>query len=87
MRLLFSALAVITAAAAFGAPAAAQNYPWCEILTGKAGGAQNCGFVSYQQCMATAQGTGAFCEPNTQYVPPVARTPATRTKHHKQSNS
>jgi Protein of unknown function (DUF3551) len=71
MKLLLSALAVIAASAAPGAPAHAQNYPWCALYNGGgAGGGTNCGFVSFAQCMATARGLGSFCYMNTQYVPP-----------------
>jgi hypothetical protein len=63
--------ALIGAAAVLATPAHAQNYPWCAIYTGGAvGGGTNCGFVSYEQCMATARGLGSFCYRNTQYVPP-----------------
>jgi hypothetical protein len=35
------------------------------------GGATNCGFTTFQQCLATVSGIGGFfCEPNTQYRPP-----------------
>jgi hypothetical protein len=65
--LLFS-LGIIAVTAATGAPAQAQNYPWCASYdTGDE--AHNCGFVSYEQCMATVRGIGGFCEVNTQYQP------------------
>ena len=32
--------------------AAAQNYPWCASGSCK-GGARSCGFVSFEQCMAS----------------------------------
>jgi hypothetical protein len=38
-------------------------------LVGAAGGAQNCGFVSFAQCMATVSGIGGFCVQNTMYQP------------------
>jgi len=46
--------------------AQAQNYPWCAQYTTR-GGARNCGFVSWQQCMATVSGVGGFCERNYMY--------------------
>ncbi len=47
------------------APAHAQNYPWCAQYSGRAlGGATNCGFVSFAQCMATVSGIGGFCVQN-----------------------
>jgi len=57
--------------------AAAQNYPWCAQLNLR-GGARNCGFVSWEQCMATVSGIGGFCEQNFLYRPmserPIRRT-------------
>ncbi|HKA73726.1 MAG TPA: DUF3551 domain-containing protein [Xanthobacteraceae bacterium] len=46
--------------------AQAQNYPWCAQYTTR-GGARNCGFVSWQQCMATVSGVGGFCVRNYMY--------------------
>jgi hypothetical protein len=41
-------------------------YPWCAIYTGpNADGAENCSFISYEQCMQTATpGSGAYCTRN-----------------------
>ena len=70
-RLLFI-LAVSVVAAGLSAPAQAQNYPWCAAYdTGDQ--ALNCGFVSYEQCMATVSGIGGYCEVNTQYQPLAKR--------------
>lgn len=50
-------------------PSAAEIYrPWCAQYTGSRSGATNCGFVSYQQCMATAFGAGAYCVQNPWYL-------------------
>jgi Protein of unknown function (DUF3551) len=71
IKLSISALAFAAAAAALASPAQAQNYPWCALYSGGgAGGGTNCGFVSFEQCMATARGLGSFCYRNTQYIPP-----------------
>jgi uncharacterized protein DUF3551 len=71
MKISLLTLALVAAVAALSTPAHAQNYPWCAIYNGGAvGGGTNCGFVSYEQCMATARGLGSFCTRNTQYVPP-----------------
>jgi Protein of unknown function (DUF3551) len=65
------ALAFVALTAALASVASAQNYPWCALYNGGGvGGETNCGFVSYEQCMATANGLGKFCVRNTQYVPP-----------------
>ncbi len=49
--------------------AAAQNYPWCAQYS-KGGDEQNCGFVSFEQCMETVRGIGGFCIQNNTYQPP-----------------
>ncbi len=67
----FLLLALVGAATMLGSPARAQNYPWCAQYSGRAlGGAQNCGFVSFAQCMATVWGIGGFCVQNNMYQPP-----------------
>jgi hypothetical protein len=66
---LFTAFCVVLGAA--GAPITAQaeiEYPWCAQYSGDETGGRNCGFVSYEQCMATARGAGANCEVNLFYV-------------------
>ena len=71
MRLLLLMLGIVTGAVSFGSGAQAQNYPWCAVYGGAdTGGGTNCGFVTFEQCMATRSGMGGFCERNTQYVPP-----------------
>jgi len=48
--------------------AAAEIYrPWCAQYTGR-GAARNCGFTSYEQCMLTARGAGAYCVQNPWYL-------------------
>jgi len=76
---------ILFAAIAFSTGAQAQNYPWCaEYGGGEMGGGMNCGFTTYEQCMATLSGMGGFCNRNTQYVPPPGPTPATPyPRHHK----
>ena len=62
-------LAVASLSAVIDArPAAAEVYrPWCAQYYGRDGGT-NCGFISYEQCMMTAQGAGAFCVQNPWYL-------------------
>ena len=61
MKSSLSMLALVAAALTLATPAHAQNYPQCAIYSGgAAGGGTNCGFVSYEQCMATASGLGSF---------------------------
>jgi len=81
MRFLLSAL--VGAVMVLGTPAHAQNYPWCAQYSGRAlGGAMNCGFVSFAQCMATVSGIGGFCVQNTMYQPPQQR-PRKKTRKKK----
>jgi hypothetical protein len=68
MKIAVFVLAVLAATAVIGTTAEAQNYPWCEYIHGT-GGARNCGFISFAQCMQSAQGAGADCRPNNQYEP------------------
>ncbi len=42
-------------------------YPWCAVENGKGGGATNCGFVTYGQCLATISGIGGYCYENPAY--------------------
>ena len=37
--------------------AQAQNYPWC---TNGTSGSRNCGFISYEQCLASVSGRAGF---------------------------
>lgn len=81
-------IGVVVAAAAMAASSAsrAQNYPWCSNFHDGAG--TNCGFSTYEQCMATARGSGGYCAPNDLYVAPQAAAhsgPAKR-KHRTQNS-
>ncbi len=87
MKALLLLTGILLAAAATRTPAEAQNYPWCAYYSGRAGGT-NCGFTSYEQCMATVSGIGGFCSVNTQYVPPPGpHTPAVYRRHKRPSHS
>jgi uncharacterized protein DUF3551 len=73
-KMRFVLLSLVGAVMMLGTPAHAQNYPWCAQYSGRAlGGAQNCGFVSFAQCMATVSGIGGFCVQNNMYRPPQQR--------------
>ncbi len=77
MRGVALAVAALLLGAAMTARAQAQNYPWCAVYD-EGGPAYNCGFVTRQQCLATVQGVGGFCEQNLQYrpaFPPGRRAP------------
>jgi hypothetical protein len=49
-----------------GESAQAREYPWCARYDWST---YNCGFVSFQQCLATISGIGGRCEQNPRYVP------------------
>lgn len=51
--------------------AQAQNYPWCAHYGNGTGGAMNCGFSTFEQCLETVHGIGGFCERNDWYQPPA----------------
>jgi hypothetical protein len=60
------AMLLLTAATAVQA----REYPWCARYDWTTA---NCGFVTFQQCLATISGIGGRCEPNPRYVPPKQR--------------
>ena len=66
MKPLLFVFAIVIVSAASGHRAVAQNYPWCADY---ASGVSNCGFVTFEQCLATLSGMGGFCNRNTQYTP------------------
>lgn len=74
MRLIAISLAFAAGTLASVSAARAQNYPWCANFADGAG--VNCGFSSYEQCMATSRGSGGACTKNPQYVPPQAAAPS-----------
>jgi uncharacterized protein DUF3551 len=70
MRIRLSLLsAVVLLTLTCGTGANAENYPWCAQYSGDAGGGRNCGFVSWQQCLATVSGIGGFCWQNPMFRP------------------
>ncbi len=71
MTLIRALLAVLTLAAVapIGATSShAETYrPWCvQYGGGGRGGGTNCGFISFEQCMMTSQGSDV-CRPNPFY--------------------
>ena len=71
MRLALAALSTLAVATAYVGPmrsAQARDYPWCAQYSERSGGGRNCGFVSFEQCQATAMGAGAWCQPNPRYT-------------------
>jgi hypothetical protein len=78
MKAFFFVSALLVGIGGISTLADAQNYPWCAYYSGGMGGARNCGFSTYEQCMATISGNGGYCARNTQYVPFVRYHPSTR---------
>ncbi len=66
---------ILVATGFLATQADAQNYPWCAYYSGGRGGGTNCGFTTFDQCMANVSGIGGYCALNTQYVPPPRRRP------------
>ncbi|WP_424630443.1 DUF3551 domain-containing protein [Bradyrhizobium sp. SYSU BS000235] len=72
MRTILLAFATVAAASALNAGAAqARDYPFC-LVSGPGPG--DCKYDTYDQCLATASGTGKYCQPN--YWLPENRTGA-----------
>ena len=91
MKTAVFVLTMACATVAIGTPAQAQNYPWCAYWHGT-GGARNCGFVSFEQCMESARGMGNDCRQNTQYEPPPGEhgstaVPGAHPRHKSHKNS
>ena len=72
MRRILPLLALsLLAFLADSAPSQADiTYPWCAQYNGGRGGSRNCGFWTYEQCMATVWGAGGYCETNAMYRGP-----------------
>jgi hypothetical protein len=81
MRLLLFILGISVAIVGIGSRAEAQNYPCCAIYDDALGG-ENCGFLTFEQCMETARGLASLRQPNTQYVPPPGPHPLSRVYRH-----
>ena len=80
LGLTLFALAALAASQLLAPAASAETYyPWCARYGGDMGGASNCGFSTYEQCMATVSGIGGFCEKNLFYTGAAAR-PAKRAR-------
>jgi hypothetical protein len=57
----FAIASILLTTLVLGTDAAAAA-PWCTEAV--KGGGTNCGFYSFQQCMASASGNGGFCRQN-----------------------
>ncbi|MGA7485710.1 MAG: DUF3551 domain-containing protein [Xanthobacteraceae bacterium] len=69
IRVAFALLAVCVLTVIDARPSDAANRPWCVQYQGSRGGALNCSFTSFQQCMMTGgPGTGGVCVQNPWYL-------------------
>jgi hypothetical protein len=77
-----AALSVVVSAAALDAwttaTAGQRTAPWCANLGGRDGG-WDCGYYSFEQCMATARGLSGNCQPNP-WVLDAPRPPPRRAR-------
>jgi hypothetical protein len=80
MRLMLFMLGISVGVVGIGNRAKAQNYPWCAEYAGTPDGPVNCGFVSFEQCLATVRGVGGFCVRNNTYQPPPGPHQSTRAQ-------
>jgi hypothetical protein len=71
MKFALSLLGALIVTAAIGTQAHADG-PWCAYYSAPFY-ATNCGFHTYEQCLATVSGVGGYCQPNTMYVAPPGR--------------
>ena len=73
MTMIGNAVSVATAFMVLTAidarPATAEVYrPWCVQYFGGLSGGTTCAFDSFEQCMETARGNGAYCYQNPWYL-------------------
>ena len=59
-----------------------DNTRWCAEYAPSMGGT-NCGFFTWEQCMATVSGIGGFCVPNQFYNPCGPAGPARRISRYR----
>jgi len=74
MRLLLFILGVFATITCIENPAEARDYPWCAYYNFfDRGGARNCGFATFQQCLAAVSGVGGNCGPSPYYQTPYSQ--------------
>jgi hypothetical protein len=64
-HLLFAGALAMAALAQAGSTAQAREYPWCARYGWTT---YNCGFDTYNQCLATISGVGGYCERNPRFA-------------------
>jgi hypothetical protein len=76
MRILLFILVALAASVCIEKPAGAQNGAWCAYYNTGDGGSRNCGFATFEQCLATVRGIGGNCGPSP--YPSSPETPSGR---------
>jgi hypothetical protein len=72
MRTIIAAVATAAALLPLAPHAAdARDYAWCATYNDETG-ARNCGFSTWEQCLAAISGVGGFCGQNPSYQPGLA---------------
>ena len=75
-KLILTAGFVVAGLPLLASEASADPYKWCALYNaGRGGGAQNCYFVTLEQCQAAVSGVGGFCTQNQFYDGLPVRTP------------
>lgn len=78
-KLILTAGLVVAGLPILASEASADPYKWCALYNaGRGGGAQNCYFVTWDQCQAAVSGVGGFCMENQFYDGKPVRTPEDR---------
>jgi uncharacterized protein DUF3551 len=77
---IFAITAATLSLAAHATPAQAREYPWCARYDTWS---YNCGFETFQQCLATISGAGGLCTPN----PRAAAIGDERPRRHKRARA
>jgi hypothetical protein len=69
-RAAFASFALAAVTVIVASSASAEVYrPWCaQYMSSSGDGGTNCSFTSYEQCMMTARGAGAYCVQNPWYL-------------------
>ena len=63
LSLFILTIPILAAVACIAKPAEARSGGWCASYN-MDGGATNCGFATFQQCMAAVSGVGGSCSPS-----------------------
>jgi hypothetical protein len=73
MRLSPFILGVFAAVVCVEKPAKAQSGRWCAYYNTGDGGSTNCGFATFEQCVADVRGIGGNCGPSPYPSSPQSR--------------